>query len=315
MQVRKIDESEWRDFVDNCPSATFFHTPDWYKVWKDHFGWEIEARHFIFKSGSAALLPLCSRKRLKGFIKEYFSGPVGTYGGIITNTQLSKEEVILLERYLHNFNALQIRMNPFNSILEDTFFTEKDFTQTIALSQEWKSILRSWSKSHSRSIKKGIREGVKISVASKNDWKHYYDIYQDSRKRWGEKASNNYSWDLFKILSQLSPTVCKLWLAYKDEKIISGCLCFYCNQHVVYWHGASLSTHFHLKPAHVLQHHIIKHAAEEGYQWYDFNPSGGHEGVVNFKAGFGAEIISSHLFINKSSTIHHIENLKKRFTD
>lgn len=312
MQVRKIDESEWRNFVDNCPSATFFHTPDWYQVWKDYLGWGIEARYFSFKSGNTALLPLCSRKRLKGLIKEYFSGPVGTYGGILTNTPLSKDEAILLERYLSNFNSLQIRMNPFNSILGDTFFTEKDFSQTIALSQGWESIIDSWSKNHSRSVKKGIREEVQIRTAFKNDWKHYYGIYQDSRKRWGEKASNNYSWDLFKILSQLSPTVCKLWLAFKDEKIISGCLCFYYNQHVVYWHGATLSTHFHLKPAHVLQHHIIKHAAEEGYRWYDFNPSGGHEGVVNFKAGFGAEVIASDIFKKQPLLFNLNDSIRKK---
>lgn len=301
MQVRKIDISEWREFVDNCPSATFFHTPDWYQVWQDHFGWTIEARCFIFKSGSTVLLPLCSRKRLKGLIKEYFSGPVGTYGGIITNTQLSKEELILLENYLNNFNSLQIRMNPLASILGALFFFEKDFTQMIALTKGWNSIFKHWSKGHSSAAKKGIREGVEVRIADKSEWKEYYNLYQDSRKRWGEKASNNYSWNLFKILSQLNPTVCKLWLAFKDKNIISGCLCFYYNQHVVYWHGASLESYFHLKPVHVLQYYIVQDAIKSGYKWYDFNPSGGHEGVIKFKRGFGANKIIANTYSSENT--------------
>lgn len=302
MQVRKIDESEWWHFVNDCPSATFFHTPDWYQVWQDHFGWEIEAKCFKFKSGRTALLPLCSRKRLKGLIKEYFSGPVGTYGGIITNgSSLSKEEITLLQNYIREFNSLEIRANPLASILEDTIFTEKDFTQIIQLSQGWNTIFKQWTKGHASAAKKGIREGVKVRIAEKEEWKKYYEIYQDSRMRWGEKASNNYAWELFESLSQLNPTTCKLWLAFKDKNIISGCLCFYYNEHVVYWHGASLASYFHLRPVHVLQHHIIQEAIKEGYNWYDFNPSGGHEGVVKFKAGFGVYKIKTNSYRSKGT--------------
>ncbi len=296
MQVRKIDELEWWDFVENCPTATFFHTPDWYRVWKEYKGWGMEARCFRFKSGRTALLPLCSKKRLKGLIKGYNSGPVGTYGGVISNTQLAKEELIKLEQHISSFSSLQIRINPLAPIFRNTYFTREDFTQMIDLSQEWTTIFKQWTKGHSSAAKKGIREGVQIRIANKNDWKAYYDIYQDSRRRWGEKASNNYLWDLFDQLSQLKSGVCKLWLALKDNKIISGCLCFYYNQHVVYWHGASLEAFFHLKPVHVLQYHIIQEAIQEGFKWYDFNPSGGHEGVVKFKKGFGTNINYSNIF-------------------
>ena len=33
----------------------------------------------------------------------------------------------------------------------------------------------------------------------------------------------------------------------------------------------------------------IKDASERGITWFDFNPSGGHEGVWDFKKGFGAQ--------------------------
>lgn len=311
MQVKKINNSEWWNFVKDCPSATFFHTPDWYQVWEDYKGNNYEARLFSFKSGRQALLPLSSTKRLKGLLKAYSSGPAGTYGGIISKDQLSKQEIKQLKKYLRGFSAMQIRIYPLAPIFENSYFSREDFTQMIDLSKGWKFIFENWSKNHKRSVKKGIKEGVQIKIADKYDWKIYYDIYQDSRKRWGEKASNNYSWKLFKILSQLNPNICKLWLAFKDDTIVSGCLCFYYNEHVVYWHGASLEIYFHLRPVHVLQYNIIKDAIELGYSWYDFNPSGGHEGVVKFKAGFGALSIPTDT-LSKKPILFEVNNFFRK---
>ena len=296
MQVKKINEAEWWDFVERCPTATFFHTPDWYRVWKEYLGWKMEARYFSFKSGNTAMLPLNSSKRWKGLMKQYTSGPMGTYGGIITNAPLSEQEITTLKNYLNRFYSLQIRMNPLNTIMQEAWVTKRDFTQIISLSKGWETIFKQWTKGHSSAAKKGIREGVQIRVADHKDWKTYYNIYQKSRERWGASASNNYNWKLFALIRQIDKNKCKLWLAFINEKIISGCLCFYYNQHVVYWHGGSLDEYFHLKPVHVLQHHIIKEAIQEGFKWYDFNPSGGHEGVVRFKKGFGTEFLASNIY-------------------
>jgi hypothetical protein len=39
----------------------------------------------------------------------------------------------------------------------------------------------------------------------------------------------------------------------------------------------------------LLLHDVIRDACERGFRWFDFNPSGGHEGVAAFKRSFGAE--------------------------
>jgi hypothetical protein len=40
---------------------------------------------------------------------------------------------------------------------------------------------------------------------------------------------------------------------------------------------------------------IIKSCCEEGYSWFDFNPSAGLEGVRAFKESFGAKPLPSHV--------------------
>jgi len=301
MKVKKLTESEWQKIVDECNTATFFHTPNWYKVWKEYNDRNYEARLLSFESGNEVVIPFSFRKRLKGFAKEHISSPVGTYGGPFSNFQLTDQEVSKVEKYISQFNSVQIQTNPLNPILKSSFSSKKGFTQIIDLKKSWEQIFKNWTKGHGSAAKKGIREGVKVRIANGNEWEKYYHLYQDSIRRWGKSASNNYKLDLFLILKKLDPAVCKLWVAIAEDKIISGCLCFYHNQHVVYWHGASLESHFHLKPVHVLQHHIIKNAKEAGYFWYDFNPSGGHEGVVKFKNGFGTDKMKTNTYVSKST--------------
>ncbi len=84
-----------------------------------------------------------------------------------------------------------------------------------------------------------------------------------------------------------------------DEKIVSGALLFYCGNHIVWWHGATLSDFFNHYPANFLQNEIIKESCEKGYKYYDFNPSGGHEGVMKFKDRFGAKRIYFNIWTKK----------------
>ena len=297
MQVRKIEETEWRAYLEECSTATFFHTPEWYEVWKKYAGYDYECRLFVFDSGVKAIFPLAWKKRLKGLMKSYFSSPVGTYGGVVSHDELKEKEIKEVQAYLKKITLLQIRANPLNEIFASSFFNIDDSTQVIDLNIVQEDIKKKWSKNHLRSLKKGMENGLSIREAGENsDWTNYYDIYLDSLRRWGTRVSSRYGWMLFEILSQLSSEKCKLWLVEKDDKLVSGCICFYHNKHVVYWHGASLESMLYLRPAHVLHHHIINDAVKKGFGWYDFNPSGGHSGVQKFKAGFGTETISAKVY-------------------
>jgi len=54
----------------------------------------------------------------------------------------------------------------------------------------------------------------------------------------------------------------------------------------------------------LLMYEVIKNACKQRYTWFDFNPSGGHEGVKAFKKSFGAK--------GMRSPVVHIETRSKR---
>jgi lipid II:glycine glycyltransferase (peptidoglycan interpeptide bridge formation enzyme) len=64
---------------------------------------------------------------------------------------------------------------------------------------------------------------------------------------------------------------------------------FYWNRHAVYWHGATYDTYFDYRPNVAVHTEAIRDAVAREYAYYDFNPSGSLEGVIEFKRRFGAE--------------------------
>ena len=314
MNVRKAGKSKWQTFVNNCPSATFFHTPTWHEVWQKYRDFQPKALVIEFSEGRSCLFPFSEKKHLKGFAKESISSPAGTYGGPVSNFDLLKNEFDQLENYLKSNSFLRMRANPFQHLIQDAFWTDDDFTQLVDLRHDLKFLHKKWTKGHFAAAKKGIREGIRISTAkTREDWQAYYEVYLNSVERWGKTARTIYGWKLFEIIKNHCRDMATLWIARYEDEIISGALCFYFNNKVHFWNGATVQQYFDLKPAHVLQYQIITDAHQKGYEFYDFGPSGGLPGVIKFKKGFGAEKVPSGKYVKHSAIVNEIKQIATRW--
>ena len=150
---------------------------------------------------------------------------------------------------------------------------------------------RRWSKGHRAAAKQARRAGVAIRRASSRaDWQVYDAIYRDSLIRWGDSATTEHPARLFEEFSKLESDRVNLWLAEFEGKAVAGALCLHGVEHISYWHGAAMADSFHLRPVHLLMFEAMRDACERGYTWFDFNPTGGLEGVRAFKKSFGVEV-------------------------
>jgi hypothetical protein len=273
-----------------------------------------------FSDGKKALLPLSLQPNYRGLVKTYLSSPAGTFGGWIDQDKLEIKHAILLANLLtQKMGNLCWRVNPYDELALKTNIeiSREDETHALNLSNGFDAIYKGWTKGHSSAARKARKAGVFIRLASQlDDWQSYYRVYEDSLNRWGEKASCKYDWKLFEEIFHRHSHSIRLWLAIYQEEIVAGALCFHAKRHVVYWHGAALDEYFNLRPVNLLMYEIIKNACEEKYLWFDFNPSGGHEGVKSFKKSFGAQplacpIINKNTMINRSLGI--VSRMVKRF--
>jgi hypothetical protein len=292
--MRDASREEWQKIWWGCEYSTYFHSPEWADIWQSYSGGRLrpEPRLILFSDGKRALLPFSAWRFRLGILPSYVSSPAGTFGGWLTNDLLTERHVALLITHLtRDFSSINWRLNPYDPLLasSEVHGAIPDSTHVLPLSDDLDIIRRRFSKGHRSAIRSAVSKGVQVRLAeTAADWDQYYRIYEDSLRRWGARASARYEWPLFEALRDSKSSAISLWLSIFDGEIIAGALCLAAKRHVSYWHGAALERFFSVRPVHLLVSDAISQFHADGYVWFDFNPSGGHEGVSAFKQHFGA---------------------------
>lgn len=321
-KIYTASTEEWNHIYHGCNYSTFFHSREWTEIWHQINPDDIRsiAKVIVFSDQKKALIPFALRQRAKGLMNTYTCSIEGTFGGWISADELEIEHVTLLVNYLKSFDGnLAWRVNPYDNLLAEirptleagchainlldskrnkvllalkNFFRPiiiHDDTHTVNLKPGFSALYKSQS-SIVRKAKKAQKAGVTITFAETlEEWREYYQVYQSSLERWHKDPSTAYTWEVFEQIFRFKSPNVKLWVAVYEGKIVSGALCFYSKNHVIYWHGAALKEHFELRPVNLMMLEIIKDACEQGFSWYDFNPSGNMQGVIAFKESFGAK--------------------------
>ncbi|GAB7020340.1 GNAT family N-acetyltransferase [Halostagnicola bangensis] len=297
-------DSTWRSVAEQCDYATFFHTPIWGNIVSETFdeyssapiGAELD-------NGTRVILPLVKKSRVAtkyGVSREIThldSTFAGCYGDIIADGPLTPEWTDVYDAALSKGDTLTVVDNPFandrsniGTELGDVVEKTNDFTQVTDLRTDFETLFEEFQSDVRENSHKAREMGASVQpVTEKARYREYFAVYQDSLERWGEDATNEYPWELFETVydyAQRHDENVKLWGTVVDGDLAYGQLTFYWNDHVVPWHAASNSDYFAYNPSDLLDVEVIRDAIERGYDWYDFNPSGGHEGVVSYKSKF-----------------------------
>ncbi len=311
---------EWDEIWLACDYATYFHSRQWAEIWQVYTTGQSYPlpRLVTFNDGKRALLPLSAQKRWRGLFTNYISSPGGTFGGWLACDRLELNHIKLLtDTLLTSCPNLFWRVNPYEPSVEAAIapITETDETHVLTLDEPFEQLQKRWTKGHISAVSKARKSGITVRLAeSLDDWLSYYRVYEDSLQRWGSKASSRYSWGIFEVIAQHHSPHIKLWLAIYQNQIVAGALCFYAKCHVVYWHGAALAEYFHLRPVNLLMAEAIAHACQQGFTWFDFNPSGGHPGVAAFKKSFGTTTLNCPIVQQQSSLLTVLDRVKTRIS-
>jgi len=315
----QVDFNEWQEIADKCEYATFFHTPVWSRTFAETYSnMEIATKKFVFDNNTRVILPLVKIKIMKGLFSSYISNVAGVYGGIISENKIGLEEIKEIFKSFKKGNIMSISItgNPlFDYALPRKFEKRDDFTQILKLDRNEEKLWANYKHNVRKQINKARRAGVICREASNFDeWKEYYSIHREALKRWGNNTANNYPFSLFKNMFNAQNPNIKLWLVIFDGKIVGGNLNFYHNKHCVEWHASFLSDYFKYGARNFLVHNIILDANAKDYEYYDFNPSGGHEGTVRFKEAFGPKRLPVKRWRWENPFVKAITNIKRNMS-
>ena len=324
--IRIVDDCSastelWEEVAVACDYATFFHTPEWADIFSRYTKGRIHPapRKITFEDNVCAVIPLCRKQYLSGAFQIYLSSPVGTFGGWLSRDTVTPPHTRLLIDYMLNLDDVAWRENPYDPLLGALSIegAVDDFTQVVDLTQSPDALQKLASRAHAKAVRKALREGVTVDEAhSLDDWEQHFRAYELSLVRWKKAGTEKkhfkpYTWELFKIIFKNKSPHCKLWCARYKGLIAASVLCFYWNTHAVAWHGSALEEFFGVRPNNLLYQHMIDHAREAGYRWFDCNTPGGLKGVVEFKDNLGTQRLRSRL-LDKASTKRKILHKIKR---
>ena len=298
---------EWDAMWSACPHATYFHSREWSELWATYTDGDMRpaARLVTFSDGATVILSLTRQRLRRGLRSRWLSAPAGTFGGWLSDGDgipLSREHALALHALMTRGGELWWRLNPYDPLAAElaSLADEYDDTHVLELTHGVDSTCERGAHGHLTSVRKAVRAGVVARKAtSLDDWRAYYAVYEDSLRRWGDNASSSYGWPLFKAMFERGSRHIDLWLAELDDVVIGGGICLSAGRHVAYWHAASLSSHFSFRPANLLVDAMVNDACAREMTWFDFNPSGGHEGVRIFKERCGATPIPSPIFCRR----------------
>lgn len=311
-----VNESEWLKYCKNSHYATFFHTPFWAKLFSPPY--VISTRKLIFNDGVDLVIPFVRRRLLGGIVKVYISMPASTFGGCISDSNLTLAHHELVLQHLKKYQDLIWRENPYDPAMQDLRIPncQKDYTYVIDLQGGFEQVLEKSDYSNRKAVKVAQKSGIEIEKAESLDkWDEYFDMYQESISRWKKReifSGVEYSRELIHKIFSMDGKYRSLWIANCKSRPVAGIVCFYWNKHAVAWHGAGLQEYFKFRPNNLLYMHAIKDACSNGYRWFDCNPSGGIEGVIKFKKNLGAVELQSRI-VNRKSVIRTVASYVKIF--
>lgn len=302
---RWVEPAEWDDFVRSSPCATPFHTRAWCEAFSAYDP-RFSARALALQlEAGEVLLPFFARRgvlRRGPFARAVASQP-GVYGGPLARTgpltaAMWGEFVAALPRL--PFGRLDCFGNVFDPLPEalarDLRATPRT-THAITLEGLPEDTRSTYSKGCKHALTKSRRAEVRCEAS--HDIDAYFEVYRDSLRRWGKTEERGYRREVFQHL--LATPLAELWVVRMPSgEIAAGGLFLFTARHCVWWHGAMRDQFSDASPSNALIHAVLGRARERGCALFDFNPSGGHEGVDSFKRSFGAKSFEFPIFTWRS---------------
>ncbi len=299
VKYKKEYKNNWNEFVKNSKNSHFFFHRDYMEYHSDRFE-DFSLMVFDETDKLIAILPANIKDEI------LYSHQGLTFGGFLVDDKMKTETMLeIFESLKHflkeqNIQKIVYKCIPYiyhiKSSEEDRYalfrndakLIRRDVTSTINLSEQVR-----YSKGRKWSINKAKKES--IQTLESDDYETFWQLLTEVLES-NHEAKPVHTIEEMKKLASLFPQNIKLFLAKKDEKIVSGAL-IYENQNIVHTQYLSNSEKGReLGALDLLIDYLIKDIYKNK-QYFDFgisNEDSGrylNTGLIAQKEGFGARAV------------------------
>ncbi len=301
---------EWIEAWSADPNRTRFQHPDWHRVfaqtWPESF--HLAAYRLLGPDGTDSILPGSTRRLMRGLATEWISSPGHTYGGMLGNfsgeAYRAAQYLLLKKHASYHWSG-----SPF----DESLTTMNAFTQIVDMNLPAEELDASID--HSRNLyhaRKAERSGLRLHRWS-GDAEAFYSIYTDARNRWdlGAGARNAYPIDLLNRIFMMDGA--EIWAVTMgdDPSPVAMGIFLVAGSHVDSWLPLALQSALEFRPYQFMYVNLIRHYHQRGFTKFDFNPSAGLSGVIEFKSRFGAKRIPYQEYSGQRAWVRLLRTIRK----
>ena len=304
--VNTLNESAWREFVNQHPQSNVFHTQEMFQVFARAKGHQPTLWAAVNDRGQVLALLLPVHVTLKEGLLHRLTTRAIAYGSALCAPEPRGAEALgaLLETYTsiaqHQALFTELRnLSDTSSIqpvlTEHTFHYEEHLNYLIDLDQSPEQVLQSIGPRTRKHIRQGLKKQQVVveEIIDRAQVKTCYDLirrsYTAARVPVADLSLFEAAFDV------LFPRgMVRFWLArVGDIHVASSVELLY--KDIAYgWYSGVDRTYARYLPAEMLMWHILKWGAENGYRTYDFGGAGTPDekyGVRDFKSKFGGTLV------------------------
>lgn len=310
-----VSPSAWGAFLERCPRATFFHTPEWYRANTASRGYVTMAAHFKFSDGHEALLPMALLSSYRGLVRVAHAGIENGYGGLVSPEPLGSQHVeaayMLVRR---TFADLWVVGNPFESYPNMPPGGEVVVDATLVLPVlEPEEQRRRMADTRGKQVKRAQKGDFRVEVHTHLTAEHasrFYPLYAKRASAWDySKWARDEAY--FRALCEHAGNKLALFLAYQGDTLAGFRLLGLHGPVVMDLYLATDEAFESQYVGPLLVAEPLAWCHEQGYAAFDFQPSGRLEGVKAYKASFGAESLPHQQVLFQSFKTRSLENLRQ----
>lgn len=292
-------KNTWDEFVRNSKNSHFFFLRDYMEYHSDRFD-DFSLMIFDETDKLIAILPANIKENI------LYSHQGLTFGGFLVDDKMKTETILeifeLLKQFLKEKNIVKIvykcipyiyHIKPseedrYGLFRNDAKLIRRDVTSTIDLTEQVR-----YSKGRKWTINKAKKES--IQTFESDDYKIFWELLTGVLES-NHEAKPVHTLEEIKKLASLFPKNIKLFLAKKDERVVSGAL-IYENQSIVHTqYLANSEEGRELGALDLLIDYLIKDIYKDK-KYFDFgisNEDAGrylNTGLIAQKEGFGARAV------------------------
>ena len=288
--VGNVKKELWKEFVNENPKSTIYHTPEWVSVLEKTF--DYRPKHLFAIDDSEKILGFIPMFHVKSkiFGSRLSCLPFSHICGFIGEEKVKKE---ILNEAIEISEKLKSKLEIRDLVDDNIFQTIGGFyTYVLRLSEDLKEIWKKMDKGSVRwAIKKASKEGVLVEqILDLSALREFIELNFITKKNLGVPAHpSRFFENLFKELEDNM----RLYLAKFKNEVIGGGLFLYFKDTVLYGYGASNPKYLKLHPNHAILWKAIEDACKEGFVYFDFGRASINEsGLRAFKLRWGTEEIA-----------------------